>query len=848
MKLRKRVLAILLFICVPNNTVFAQSYNPNGPGPGETPYITDNFSKPVIVTEWWTSLIWNKMSGGPFSDQMHAHPFSLRCMDKGLGLCYPNQLDVYCDGNGGAGGQDNVYKYNYSEDLLTGLEGVTFSETKAEDYSDWDVLANWSNGSNVLRARMGNGFCYTYLTKESAADVFVTTNGTVKVSNNALRITVEKPVGDDGLGGNRHYAVFAPTGSSWEGSGPYKSNLNGKEYWSVAVLPDESDETFNTYAKYAFAFITKTTSSYKIEKGKVTTTFDVTYDNKEGDASATMFAVYRHQWKHTDQVNTDYTYASPRNIMKVIEGKNFSITMPVIGAIPLLPKVDDLPYTELNGFVDGFNYMQQSGNYSLGRELIYCGQVALIADQIDNTAKRDELINYMKNILTDQFNFDNDARYLGYNETWNITCNITGNQEHGTVAFLNDRAIQYGYWVRAAAIVGMYDKEWLKKYEDIIEMYIRDVGNTNRDDKMFPFMRNFDVYSGHSYSTGFALSDGCDLESASESLNFASGLLLYGQVSGKKEFEDRGVWLYTNEVIGTEQYWWDVENEVFPEDKLFGWEMLGMVRSAGGFYALWWELRPEHVFMVNCFPWTGGALYLGRYPEACKRIFTYMEQKGFSKYREYTNPYHALFDPDAAVAQFVNGEGEYGHGSTDYGTEMEAKANGFFWTRTLQARGQVYKDIYALNHSSALVFDKDGDKYYAIYNPPGSGEKTVKFSNGLGFKAPDNSLAWYDSSQSSIKVKPVVNKRFEVNNYPNPFTLKTNIHYKLDKSNRVSISIYSITGKKLVTLINQVQPAGVYTIGWNGNDGKGFKLPAGIYMYKFTAGNRAVTKRMIFKH
>lgn len=846
MKFASYVLSTLVwaFFALP---VVSQSYNPNGPGPGETPMVTGNFKKPILVTEWWTSLLWNKMGGGVFSDQMFAHPWALKCLNNGLGMCYPNKLEVYNDGNGGAMGRKNVYKYNYSEDLVTGLQGVTFNETKAEDYSDWDVLANWTSGSHVLRARMGNGFCFTYLTKQSDADVFVTTVGSATVQDNVLRITVSKPVGDDGLGGDRYYVVFAPTGSSWNGSGPYTSNLNGKDYWSVVALPDGSDETFNAYAAYAFAFINKTTSSYKIEKGLVTTNFEVSYENKEGNANATMFALYRHQWKHTKDVNTTYTYASPRNIMKVVEGSSFSITMPVIGALPLLPKANELPYTELNDYVNGFVYLGQSGNYSLGRELIYCGQVALIAEQIGNTAKRDELINYMKGILTDQFNFDNDSRYLGYNKTWNITCNITGNEEHGTIPYLNDRAIQYGYWVRAAAIVGMYDPAWLNKYEQIVEMYIRDVANTDRNDTMFPFMRNFDVYSGHSYSTGFALSDGCDLESASESLNFASALILYGQVTGKKEFEERGVWLYTNEVIGTEQYWWDVEEEVFPDNSLFEFEMLGMVRSAAGLYALWWQLRPEHVFMVNCFPWTGGALYLGRYPEACRRIFTYMEGLGFSKYREYTNPYHALFDPDAAVAQFVNGEPEYGHGSNDYGTEMEAKANGFYWTRTLQARGQVNKDIYALNHSSALVFNHKGKNHYAVYNPPGSGAKDIFFSNGVGVHAPENCLLWLDSCQTTVKPKQAKLPLIAVNSYPNPFTNKTTINYQITTENHICIKIFSPNGKQIISLKNKRQSAGTYAILWDGRDQQGKQVPNGIYFYQLIVGDSVISKTMILK-
>lgn len=740
----------------------AGSYNPNGQGPSETPLVTSNFSKPIIVTEWWTSILWNKFGFAPHSDNLPAHPFNLKCQSNGLGLGYPNKLNVRHDGNSGAGGiNNNVYGYDYVQDIITGLDGVSFSETRVEDYSDWGVLANWTNGSNVLRARMGHGFTSTYLTKEGNSNVFVNSTGNVQVQGNVLRITIVDSPGDDGKGGNRYYAVFAPTGATWSGNGnTYTSDLAGKDYWTITALPNGDESTYLDYAEYAFSFITKTTSSYTIEDGLVTTNFEFEFDNKEGNASATMMALFRHQWKHTNDVNTSYNYVCVRGEMKVVEGNSFSITMPVIGGLPLLPHSNSYDDAKLNQLVNNIPYLSQSGNYSVGRELVYYGQCALIADQIGNYTKRDELVNAMKSMLGNQLVYSGggDVRHLAYNDTWDITLNMTENIEHGTVQYLNDRAIQYGYWVRGAAIVEQLSPGYLypengEGFGPIMEMFINCVANTDRSSTMFPFLRNFDVYEGHSWTIGFGLAEGSDLESASESLNFASALLYYGQVTGKTELEEKGAWLYTNEVIGTEQYWWDVEEEVFPDNSFFEPEMLGLVRGSAGIYGLWWELRPEHVLMVNCFPWTGGALYLGRYPESCERVFGWLESKSMNFYREYWNPYIALFDPERAVNEYNSGPCQYGNAyatSCQYGQEMESEANNYYWMYTMKEKGQVYKDIYSTNINSAVVFDKNGAKNYAVYNPPGAGEKIVHFSDGNSFLCPNDTLMWFGESDAII--------------------------------------------------------------------------------------------------
>lgn len=63
----------------------------------------------------------------------------------------------------------------------------------------------------------------------------------------------------------------------------------------------------------------------------------------------------------------------------------------------------------------------------------------------------------------------------------------------------------------------------------MVDLLIRDIASTDRSDPLFPYLRCFDKYAGHSWASAEAnFADGNNQESSSESLNAWYGLILWG--------------------------------------------------------------------------------------------------------------------------------------------------------------------------------------------------------------------------------------------------------------------------------------------------------------------------------
>ena len=89
-------------------------------------------------------------------------------------------------------------------------------------------------------------------------------------------------------------------------------------------------------------------------------------------------------------------------------------------------------------------------------------------------------------------------------------------------------------------------------------------------------------------------------------------------------------------------------------------------------------------------------------------------------------------------------------------------------------------------------------------------------------------------------------------NYPNPFNPETWIPYQLAKSAAVAVSIHSVDGTLVRTLLLGEQPAGMYqrrsrAAYWDGKNEVGEPVASGVYFYTLTAGEFSATRKMLIR-
>jgi hypothetical protein len=90
-----------------------------------------------------------------------------------------------------------------------------------------------------------------------------------------------------------------------------------------------------------------------------------------------------------------------------------------------------------------------------------------------------------------------------------------------------------------------------------------------------------------------------------------------------------------------------------------------------------------------------------------------------------------------------------------------------------------------------------------------------------------------------------VPKKFDISqNYPNPFNPTAKIDFDLPYDSKVSMKLYYMSGRELLTIVNEQKTAGYYTVQMIGNN-----LSSGMYFYRIIAEgkgqNFVMTKKAI---
>lgn len=785
--------------------------------PTRTTYLTDNYKETVgtvPTNDWASSVVFDK-----YSESLYAHPLAYRAASNGMQMASPAVTSgtSYVDGEPTV---ESLLEDNTVE-LVIGGNNFSAKDAKVDKTTDWtyDILMENNASTSSIMATIGKGTPYAYYNFKNVeptislgaggTDLAIYKNST---SSNILGVSLKNK--KDGK--THYYLISAPSGTTWVNAGGKLTAKMpaGKNYMSVAILPDGSDNAFELYKKYAFNFITDTKVEWKYlsNSSKVVTKYNVVTKNMETGANGgdTIIALYPHQWRYANSKFTGYTYDTIRGTMKTVVGTSYSTTMQYNGILSSLPVTKD--EDTVGKIKDQLGYLYsyrkskddpkwicflegQYGGYDtywVGKNLNTLSDAIWLADQFkDNDMKTmtNDMVEGVEDYL--EFWFDPHRAYI---DGQHVDDYFYYDKEYGTLIGyptsydsdkqVNDHHFHYGYWIKAAAAVAMKDPQWAKEWGGMVYEMIGDIANANRDgssynknsETRYPFLRNFDIYEGHSWASGVAnyefdengqmvdkkggLSGGNNQESSSESVNAWSSLILWGEAVGDERIRDLGIYMYTTEIAAIEDYYYDVHNEIFTKEykDSNNYNIQTVTRLFGGRYdhTAWWTENPIEVTTITMLPISGATLYMGKYKDKVKNVVDSIGENSkqwsnfvnnkeqictnYGKKDMLTDPktnqdvvaeYYAYYDPDAALAKVdLSDSGKVENG--------ESRAHTLAYITSLKEYGNQNFDITGSTPFS-VVLEKNGVKTYVVENHTDKTQRTY-FSDKTYVDVPANSV------------------------------------------------------------------------------------------------------------
>jgi hypothetical protein len=82
-------------------------------------------------------------------------------------------------------------------------------------------------------------------------------------------------------------------------------------------------------------------------------------------------------------------------------------------------------------------------------------------------------------------------------------------------------------------------------------------------------------------------------------------------------------------------------------------------------------------------------------------------------------------------------------------------------------------------------------------------------------------------------------------NYPNPFNPSTTIEFEVQISQNIRITIYDVTGRFVVKLLDEEVPAGIGRVGWDGRSDLGEVVGSGVYFVRLETAEATATRKLM---
>jgi endo-1,3(4)-beta-glucanase len=317
--------------------------------------------------------------------------------------------------------------------------------------------------------------------------------------------------------------------------------------------------------------------------------------------------------------------------------------------------------------------------YFYGKQVAKLGRLALIADELGDTATASSLRDRMKASL-DPWLTGQNSDPLRYDPVWGGVCTKGGLADPGAEfgqGWYNDHHFHYGYFLYAAAALGKGDPAWLASRREAITALARDIANPSGADTAFTRFRNKDWFTGHSWAAGlFEFGDSRNQESTSEAVNAWYGLYLFGLAAGDANLANVGRVLLATEIRSVQKYWHIRSNSPIYDEPFASNKTVGILWSTKAQYATFFCGADECIHGIQMLPFTPITEALLE-PAWVKEEYPFVAGKllpsSGESWRGFIYLDHAVIDAPAAWQQ-VQTLNSYDDGNT--------RTNSLYWVAT----------------------------------------------------------------------------------------------------------------------------------------------------------------------
>jgi hypothetical protein len=80
--------------------------------------------------------------------------------------------------------------------------------------------------------------------------------------------------------------------------------------------------------------------------------------------------------------------------------------------------------------------------------------------------------------------------------------------------------------------------------------------------------------------------------------------------------------------------------------------------------------------------------------------------------------------------------------------------------------------------------------------------------------------------------------------YPNPFQGRTSLNFAVPRDGPARLAIYTVTGRKVVTIFDRALPSGWRLVTWDGRDASGRPVASGTYFAKLESTGQVQVQKV----